>query len=54
MCEQFRKHHETVGASKALNKTIAMVEKILGQSIPIARTPSERRDIMIKMLERHI
>lgn len=41
---------EKEAASKAINKTIGMVEDALKIEVPHADTPSERREIMITML----
>ena len=49
-----RQRHEEIGASRAPNKTIAMVEEVLGQSVPGSGTPSDRRDRLMVMLRQHL
>lgn len=38
-------------ASKAINRTISMVAEVMGIDIPHAGTPSQRREILLHIIE---
>ena len=55
MCDaDTREKLEKAAAGKAINTTIAMVEGVLGQSVPGGGTPSERRDRLMAILRQRL
>ena len=60
MCDAVtRKNRESQikqeGASKGINRTLTMIAEALGIELPYGSTPSERRWILLRIIEsRHI
>ena len=60
MCDTVTRRHresqiEQEGASKGINRTVTMIAEALGIELPYGGTPSERRWLLVSIIEsRHI